>query len=558
MKLLASILNPLLFFLMVAIIISCENDTNKADVIITNAVIWTGNEHQPYAEAMAIAGDSIIAVGSREDIKPFIGDGTEVNDLKGNFVTPGFIDSHLHLLMGGINLNSVQLRDAQTKKEFIERIAAYAQTKPPGTWIVGGDWDHENWGGELPTKEWIDSITPHHPVLVTRLDGHMSLANSVALALAGVDKQTADISGGEIRRFPNGEVTGLVKDNAMDLVSDVIPELTAKEYEEALTTAMRYIASKGVTSVQHMSASGHYHVLKNMRDRNALIIRIYAMYPLNKWRDLQQEIETHGRGDKWLKIGGLKGFVDGSLGSHTAAFFDPYRDTSSDRGFFVTPIDSLYADAKAADHVDLQVMIHAIGDRAIHELLDAYEKIEHENGKKDRRFRIEHAQHIAHSDIPRFAELLVIPSMQPYHAIDDGRWAEKLIGPERIQTSYAFKSLFDSNAKVAFGSDFFVAPPTPLEGIYAAVTRRTLDGENPEGWVPEQKISVEQALVAYTKNAAYASFDDTIKGTLEPGKLADFVIISEDITKVDPIDIKDLKILATYVGGKKVYDGNAN
>jgi predicted amidohydrolase YtcJ len=244
----------------------------------------------------------------------------------------------------------------------------------------------------------------------------------------------------------------------------------------------------------------------------------------------------------------------GALGSHTAAFLEPFTDDPSDSGLFMLPENDLYNWVSGADKVQLQVAIHAIGDRAIQTLLNNFERIQKENGDRDRRFRVEHAQHIAPIDIPRFAELNVIPSMQPYHAIDDGRWAEPLIGPERVKTTYAFKSLMDAGAKVAFGSDWPVAPGSPLLGIYAAVTRRTLDDKNPDGWVPEQKITAEQALIAYTINGAYASFEEDIKGTLAPGKLADFVIMSDNITKIDPIRIKDVKILQTYVGGKKMFD----
>jgi len=278
------------------------------------------------------------------------------------------------------------------------------------------------------------------------------------------------------------------------------------------------------------------------------------MTPVRHWETLKKKIETDGRGDDWVKIGAVKGFIDGSLGSHTAAFNDPYSDMPSDSGFFVNSEEDLYNWILNADKAGLQVVIHAIGDRANNFILNTYEKVSKENGSADRRFRIEHAQHLAADDIGRFAELKVIASMQPYHAIDDGRWAEELIGPERIKTTYAFKSLADANATLAFGSDWPVAPATPLEGIYAAVTRRTIDGKNPDGWVADQKISVEQALTYYTKTAAYASFDEKVKGTIEVGKLADFVVLSDDITAIDPVKIIDVKVLQTFVGGRKVYD----
>lgn len=549
---------PKITFLLAVIFFSCSKKDSTADLIITNAKIWTGNEESPWAEAMAILGDSILAVGSSEEISLYSGEITEVKDLKGKFVSPGFIDSHVHLLTGGFNLKSVQLRYAQSKEEFIETIGKYAKTIPKGSWILGGEWDHENWGGEQPTKEWIDSVTQDNPVFITRLDGHMSLANSLALELAKVPNEIKDIEGGEIVRDKNGGLTGLLKDKARTPIWPAIQEPSEEEYFQALDAAMEYLVSNGVTSVHHMSAGGHYSILKNAKDQGLLKIRIYGMFPLANWETLKKTIDQDGKGDHWFKIGGLKGFVDGSLGSHTAAFFDPYSDDPSDSGFFIQPIDSIYQDVKAADQKNLQVMIHAIGDKAIFNLLNTYEQVEKENGPKDRRFRIEHAQHVLPTDFKRFAELNIIPSMQPYHAIDDGRWAEKLIGPERIKTTYAFKSYLDQQIPLAFGSDWFVAPPSPILGIYAAVTRRTIDDQNPEGWVPEQKISVEDALKAYTVNAAYAGFEEEIKGSLETGKLADFIILNEDPTQVEPIQIKELKVLETYVGGKQVYKNNEN
>lgn len=537
------------FFL--CLLLSCTDRNPKADRIILNADIWTGDQSNPSAQAMAIAGDSLLAVVSNAEIEKYIGPNTEVIDLNGAFVTPGFIDSHVHFLMGGFNLAGVQLRDAKTKEEFISRIKAFAETVPAGTWILGGDWDHENWGGELPTRQWIDAVTPDHPVWITRLDGHMSLANTAALTAAGVDRAVKDVEGGTIVRDANGNLTGIFKDNATNIVDRHVPEPSPEQVDNALQAAMKYVASFGVTSVHHMA--GHIDALERARKSNNMITRIYAMYPISQWEVLNEKIAREGRGDKWLKVGGLKGFVDGSLGSHTAAFFEPFTDAPSDTGLWVNTPEQLYTWISAADKAGLQLMVHAIGDRAINTLLNIYERVEQENGSKDRRFRIEHAQHIAHQDIPRFAALNVIPSMQPYHAIDDGRWAEKVIGPERIKTTYAFKSLFDAGAMVAFGSDWFVAPPTPLEGIYAAVTRRTLDDQNPDGWVPEQKITVEQALIAYTRNAAYASFDEKLKGTLTPGKLADFVVLSEDLRTVAPDQIRNVRVLNTWVGGKEVF-----
>ena len=506
---------------------------------------------------MAVSGDTIVAVGSkREVMKHRSGDGTVI-DLGGRFVTPGFIDSHVHLLQGGSNLASVQLRDASTPEEFITRITDYAAMQKPGTWILGGDWDGMGWE-TLPHRDWIDSVTPDNPVFVSRLDGHMALANSLAMKLAGVDRRVKDVPGGTIERDGRIEPTGIFKDNAMDLISVKIPGQSDEEVDRALLAAMNYLASNGVTSVHGVDAAGYADAITRIRDRGQQITRIYYLKTISRWDELKDHIEREGKGDRWVSTGGVKGFVDGSLGSHTAAFTEPYTDLPTDSGLFVNSREDLYRWISESDRAGLQVVIHAIGDRAINFLLDTYERVAAENGERDRRFRIEHSQHIAPGDIKRYAELKVIASMQPYHAIDDGRWAEEYIGPERMKTTYAFRSLIDSGATVAFGSDWFVAPATPLEGIYAAVTRRTLDGKNPDGWVPEQKITVEEALKAYTLNAAYASFEEDIKGTLEPGKLADFVVLDRDLTAIDPVEIWDMKVRQTWVGGKKVFERPEN
>jgi predicted amidohydrolase YtcJ len=536
--------------------VSCKTVNHQpASMIITNARIWTGNPGQPYAKAMAVSGDTIVAVGSNSEAMKYRADSTTMLDMQGRFVTPGFIDSHVHMLQGGLDLTSVQLRGAATPEEFIKRIADFASGLKPGTWILGGNWDEKDWG-RMPEKGWIDSVTPDNPVFVSRLDGHMGLANSLAMKLAGVDRKVKDISGGAISRNAAGEPTGIFRDNAMDLIYNKIPSASEEETDNALVAAMNYFAGNGVTSVHSVDAGAYLDAIDRVRSKSGLITRIYAMVPLAYWKKLAEKIETNGKGDDWVKVGGVKGFVDGSLGSHTAAFLEPYSDLVTDSGLFVNTGEDLYKWISNSDSAGLQVMIHAIGDRAVNFLLNTYEQVEKENGDRDRRFRIEHSQHIAASDIPRYASLKVIASMQPYHAIDDGRWAERYIGPERIRTTYAFRSLLDSGAKLAFGSDWPVAPATPLEGIYAAVTRRTLDDKNPGGWIPEQKITVEEALRAYTKDAAYASFDENIKGTLEPGKLADFVVLDQDITAIDPVTIRDVKILQTFVAGRKVFDSN--
>jgi predicted amidohydrolase YtcJ len=520
---------------------------------IVNARMWTGDARRPWADGMAISGDRITAVGSSAEVRKLTTSATRIIDAHGMMVTPGFIDAHVHFLAGGFGLSSVQLRTAKTPQEFIRRIAEYARTLPAGAWITNGDWDHEQWGGELPRRDWIDSVTPNNPVWVNRLDGHMSLANSATLRVAGITKATAEVAGGTIVRDEHGEPTGIFKDNATSLVDRVQPDPPADAQDRALDAAMRYVAGNGVASVTHMGSWSDLTVFERAHTAGRLTTRIYAAVPLSTWEQLRDTVQARGRGDTWLKIGALKGFVDGSLGSHTAAMLEPFTDAPNDTGLFVNSPEQLYAWTSGADSAGLHVIVHAIGDRAIRTQLDIFQRVERENGARDRRFRIEHAQHVAPPELPRFAALGVIASVQPYHAIDDGRWAEKVIGHERGKGTYAFKSLLDNHARLAFGSDWFVAPATPLEGIYAAVTRRTLDGANPNGWYPEQKITVEDALHGYTSGAAYASYDERDKGTLERGKLADFAMIDRDITRIAPEEIAQARVMMTVVGGRIIH-----
>ena len=530
----------------------------SADLAITGGRIWTGNNAQPWAEALAARGERIIAIGSNDEIKKLIDSHTRVVELKGKLAAPGFIDDHTHFMNGGFQLLSVDLRDAATQEEFARRIKAQAEKRGPNRWITGGDWDHELWpGAPLPTKDLVDRVTATNPVFVSRLDGHMALANSVTLRLAKITKDTKDPPGGTIvRDAQTGEPTGVLKDAAMNLVWPLIPNPTDAEFDEALAAAMKEAARVGVTSVQDITAWPHYEVYKRFRESGGLTVRVYARTPMNEWKRQADIVGRQGAGDDWLRLGGLKAFIDGSLGSTTALFFEPFDDAPGTSGLMADdniPEGALKKNIKDADKAGLQCSVHAIGDKANNLTLNYFEEIARENGPRDRRFRIEHAQHLLASDIARFSRLGVIPSVQPYHAIDDGRWAERRIGRARIKTTYPFRSLIDAGAKLVFGSDWSVAPLSPILGIHAAVTRATIDGKNPGGWVPEQKTTVEEALRAYTSSSAYAEFGEKNKGSLEAGKLADVVVLSQDIFKIKPEDIQKTAIVFTISGGRVVF-----
>jgi predicted amidohydrolase YtcJ len=534
-------------------VFAAEAEDGAPATILIEGRIWTSDPRRPWADAVAVRDERIVAVGAREDLQKYLGDKTRVIDAGDGMVVPGLIDSHIHLIDGGLRLAGVQLRDANSKEEFVRRIGDYAIKVEPGVWIDGGDWDHTLWGGELPSRDWIDAVTPKNPVWINRLDGHMALANTAAMQAAKVGEDVKDIPGGEIVRDQAGRPTGVLKDNAMSLIDRAQPDAALERKLDATVAAMDYLAARGVTAVHHLGTWPQVDVFRVAERRGLLKTRIYACTPLEQWERLAKEVKERGRGNDWLQIGGLKGYVDGSLGSHTAAFLEPFSDKLGDRGLLVNTEEDLEKWTTGADRAGLQVVVHAIGDRAIRTQLDIYERVSKANGPRDRRFRIEHSQHIHPQDLPRFAKLNVIASMQPYHAIDDGRWADGVIGPKRCETTYAFRSLIDSGARLAFGSDWYVAPPTPMEGVYAAVTRRTIDGKNPDGWVPQQKINVEEALKAYTIDAAYAGFSESNLGSIEPGKLADIVVLGRNLFDTPPNELDKVPIQITIVGGKIVY-----
>jgi predicted amidohydrolase YtcJ len=544
-----------------------SNAQSQPTLVLVHGKIWTENPKQPEVEALAVWGNRIVAVGDSATIVKLAGLGTKVIELHGRRVVPGFNDAHVHFYMGGDGLTSVQLHDASSPQEFRKIIAAFARTMPKGEWMLNGNWDHERWTPDaLPTHELIDDVTRDNPVFVNRSDGHMCVANALAMKLAGVDKNTPDVPGGVIVRNKDGSPTGVFKDAAKSLIEKAQPSPSMDHILSAVRAAQKYANENGVTSVQDMgvfTARGvdtmvdvirAYQILEAQND---LTVRVSTHIPLPDWKRFAATGVRANFGTEKVQIGALKAFADGSLGSTTAWFYEPYTDAPNTSGIPSPELlhpDEMYEQMQGADKAGLQLAVHAIGDRANRTILDMFERLEKENGPADRRLRIEHAQHLSPVDIPRFAKLQVIASVQPYHAIDDGRWANKRIGPERVKTTYAFRSLLDAGANLAFGSDWFVAPMVPLEGIYAATTRRTLDGKHPDGWVPDQKISVTEAVHAYTVGSAYAAMEERNIGSLEPGKLADLAVLSDDIFHIDPVAVEKTKVDLTIFDGKVVFE----
>ncbi len=527
-----------------------------ADVVVLDAKIWTGDKNNPEATAMASMGERIMAVGTEDMMKKYVGPHTRVWRFGGKRVVPGFIDNHVHFSSGGLQLLGLDLRQAKTPEEFIKLIRERAE-KRPGKWITGGDWDHENWpGAPLPTRQWIDKVTANTPVFVSRFDGHMGVANSIALQMAGITKDTPNPPGGEIVHDAlTGEPTGVLKDEAMSTVYRIIPNADEAEYEQAVLAALREAVRHGVTSLQDLSSAQDVRIYQKLRTMGQLVARLNCRLPISEIDAvLRTGIESQF-GDAWLRLQGLKAFADGSLGSATALFLQPYASDPLTYGL----ASDILLDGRLekwimrADSHRLQVSTHAIGDSANRRVLDFYEQAAEQNVKWDRRHRIEHAQHLADSDIRRFARSGVIAAVHPYHLIDDGRWAHKRIGAARCREAYPIRSLLDSGALVSFGTDWTVAPINPLWGIYAAVTRRTLDGKNPQGWIPEQKISVAEAVACYTYNSAYSGYEENEKGRLQAGYLADWVVLSDDIFSIDPVKIWDVRIEMTVVGGKVAF-----
>jgi len=523
-------------------------------VILYGGEIYTLDPRRPRAEAIATRGDRILAVGSEAEVRSRAGDDRSIVDLGGKTVLPGFIDCHVHFLWGGMTLLRLDLRKAGSAAEFVAAVADAARHLKPGEWLIGANWDPSGWTDvPRPSRALIDPLTPDNPVCIRRTDGHSALTNTAALDLAGVGKDTPDPPGGVIDRDPvTGEPSGLLRDAAMEPVGRRVPPPTEEQKREALRRAVALALRTGVTSVHDMCTLDDVALYRRALDAGELRTRLYLFCHPDPEKDHLPEILNLRQSPPWIRRGGVKGYVDGSLGTHTALFFEPYDDEPGNRGIYdqmAIPLDRLEDLLSRADRMGLQLGVHAIGDRAVHELLDIYARIAERNGPRDRRFRVEHAQHLVPEDFVRFAREDVIASVQPWHQADDGRWAERAIGRERCRYTYALRSFLNAGARLAFGSDWAVAPLDPLAALRAAVFRPTSDGRHPNGWFPEERLTVMEAVRAHTIDAACAEFAEHEKGSLEPGKLADLVVLSDDVV-ANPDALAAARVELTMVGGE--------
>lgn len=540
----------------------------RADLVILNARVWTGvgptadSDAPAEPTALAVVGDKIVAVGDDATIRVWIKDGTQVIDAKGRRVVPGITDSHTHIVSGGFQLAQLNLRDVRSRREFIQAVAAEAKTKKKGQWVLGGRWSVESWDKpETPNKSWLDPVTRDSPVFLRRMDGHSALANSAALRLAGIDASgPPDPKGGEIQRDPKTrEPTGILKESAMGLVGRLIPDPTPDENYEALRRAMKHANSLGVTSIHNMSSRAELEAFRRAEREGTLTLRITAYLSVSDWASYVEKIPSYDLNSDMVRLPGFKGYMDGSLGSRTAYMREPYSDAAPEAPYprgqltaMADPQESFQQNVALADSRGLQVAVHAIGDEANHLLLDAYEYAGKRNGRRDARHRVEHAQHLHVTDIPRFGKLGVVASMQPFHKADDGRYAEDRLGKERLKGSYAFRQLVDAGALVVFGSDWPVVTLNPFAGIDSAVNAKTLAGEV---WLPSHSLAVEEALRAYTVSPPKAIHRDDRLGTIEVGKYADLIVLDDDPFTIPKDRLAKVRVAQTIVGGKVVFDG---
>ena len=526
-----------------------------ADVVLTNGNIYTVDVRLGRAEAIAITRGKIAAVGTAEEMQHWVGPQTKVINLEGKFVLPGFNDAHTHLANAGQGLLSVNVEGTRSVADFQERIRARLSEFEPGTWVVGRGWDHSLWKeNRMPTRADLDAVSTSHPMFFTRVDGHSAVANSLALERAGITRSSEQPEGGEIVRDADGEPTGWLKENATGLVSGLISAPTSAQRQRGLLRALAEAARYGVTSVQDNSSWEDFLALRELKQEGKLTLRVTEWLPfdapLNRLEEMRKE---GGATDPWLKTGALKGVTDGSGGSLSAAMLEPFANAPDNRGILLYDPEQLKKMVVDRDAAGFQIALHAIGDRANRVALDAFETALKINKRRNARHKIEHAQFVHRDDFARFKELGVIASMQPCHLLADMRWAPIILGEERFHEGYAWNTLRQAGARLAFGTDYPVEHINPLRGLYAAVTREFEDGGPEGGWLPEEKVSIEEAIRAYTLGSAFAEFEERRKGTLSPGKFADLIILSQDITHVSPPELLRTDVLLTMVGGKIVY-----
>ncbi len=536
-----------------------------ADILIVHAKIYTVDAQKPWAQSLAIRKGKIVAVGSDEQVARFRGMGTKMIDAGGKLVLPSFTDSHVHLLDGGLSLGQVNLEGAKDVAEIQSRLRAYADQHPDNKWILGSGWNYAMFGTEtLPNKKYLDQLFPAIAVFLTCFDFHTFWANSKALALAGITKTTRNPPNGEIVRDPvTGEPTGALKESAGDLVSKIVPKPSEVETLNAYRAAIKWANQNGLGRVH--SAGGdfeHLGVFQELRDENQLSLRLHVAYVLDPAEVRPQDLDALESSrkkfhDEWIDANSVKFFLDGVVESHTAAFFEPYTDDPSTKGALFWDPAKYKAAVAQLDKKGFQLYTHAIGDYAVRTALDAYEFAEHTNHSKDHRNRVEHIETITAEDIPRFAKLAVIASMQPLHAYPDEDtldvWARN-IGPERASRAWLWNSIAQQGGRYTFGSDWPVVTLNPWEGIQTAVTRQTSDGKPPGGFVPSEKLSVAQAVEGYTIDAAFAGHLEKSEGSLAIGKVADVIVVDKNIFEIDPHTIDETKVVLTIVGGKIVYE----
>jgi len=545
--------------LLAALACSAGEAPPAIDLLVVNANVVTLDAARPSAEALAVGGDRIVWLGSTQEARQRWPEEAALN-LAGATLIPGIIDAHTHLLSLGESYIKINLRDLPDESAIVERIRQAAATTPPGEWILGWGWDEGKWAARYPTNAALSAATPDHPVFLVGLHGFAGWANARALELAGVAQDTADPPKGQIVRDPaTGLPTGILTNRAQELVTRHLPPLTPEQTQRAIELAAQECVKHGLTSVHEAKVSAPMiEAYRALLRENRLPLRISVMLDgadralVDEWLARGPEVDPAHR----LHIRSVKLFADGALGSRGAALLEPYSDEPGSRGLFTTPGEAVYDITRRSLERGFQVATHAIGDAANRAVLDAYERALGEANASDARLRIEHAQVVAAEDIPRFAKLGVIASMQPPHATSDMPWAEQRVGATRIQGAYAWRSMLASGAHVPLSSDFPGETLDPFHGIYAAVTRQAPDGTPAGGWRPEQRLTLDEALRGYTREAAYAEFEERDKGSLETGKLADFLVLSADITQLAPPQLLELRVLRTYVGGKLVFESD--